>query len=72
MPGRPPRLTADQWQRMLALLTHGAQAAGFETERWTLRCIRVLMLVECGVDFHAHELARRVQALGWSPQQPAG
>jgi transposase len=69
--GRPPRLTADQWQQVLALLTQGAQAAGFDTERWTLRRIRVLILVVCGVNYHAHYLARRLRMLGWSPQQPA-
>lgn len=69
--GRPPRLTADQWQRVLALLTQGAQRAGLATDRWTLRRIRVLILVKFGVDYHAHYLARRLRALGWSPQQPA-
>jgi transposase len=69
--GRPPRLTAAQWQHVLALLTQGAQAAGFDTERWTLRRIRVLILVVFGVDYHAHYLARRLRTLGWSPQQPA-
>jgi transposase len=61
----------DQWQRVLALLTQGAQSADFETERWTLRRIRVLILVEFGVDYHAHYLARRLRALGWTPQSPA-
>ncbi len=56
---------------MLALLTQGAQKAGLATDRWTLRRIRVLMLVKCGVDYHAPYLARRLRALGWSPQQPA-
>jgi transposase len=71
IPGRPSRLTMDQWQRVLALLPQGAQSADFETERWTLRRIRVLILVEFGVDYHAHYLARRLRALGWSPQSPA-
>jgi hypothetical protein len=30
-----------------------------------------VMLVAFGVRDHAHYLARRLQALGWSPQQPA-
>ena len=29
------------------------------------------MLVEFGVDYHAHYVARRLKALGWSPQRPA-
>jgi hypothetical protein len=29
------------------------------------------MLVEFGVEYHAHYLARRLNALGWSRQHPA-
>lgn len=71
IPGRPSRLTADQWQQVLGWLAQGARMAGFETDRWTLRRIRVLIRVEFGVDYHAHYLARRLRRLGWSPQQPA-
>ena len=71
IPGRPASLSVAQWQRVLAVLTEGALKAGFETDRWTLRRIRAVMLVPFGVRSHAHDLARRLQALGWSPQQPA-
>jgi transposase len=37
--GRPPRLDARAWARLGRLLARGALAAGFETERWTLRRI---------------------------------
>ena len=70
-PGRPPRLTAGQWQHVLQRLTQGALRAGFETERWTLQRIRALIVVEFGVHYHAHYLARRLKALRWSPQEPA-
>jgi transposase len=30
-----------------------------------------LIVVEFGVHYHAHYLARRLKALGWSPQEPA-
>ena len=56
---------------MLALLQYGALTAGFDTDRWTLRRVRALILVEFGVDYHAHYVARRLKALGWSPQRPA-
>jgi transposase len=69
--GRPPRLTAGQWSQVLGWLQHGALQAGFDTDRWTLRRIRALILVELGVDYHAPYLARRLKALGWSPQRPA-
>jgi transposase len=71
IPGRPARLSAAQWQRVLAVLQQGALQAGFDTERWTLRRIRAVILVAFGVRYHAHYLARRLKALGWSPQQPA-
>src|SRR5919199_1185126 len=34
VPGRPPRLTPEQWQRLLQVLGRGALQAGFDTERW--------------------------------------
>jgi transposase len=71
IPGRPARLNGEQWQRVLAILKAGALNAGFETERWTLQRIRAVIVVAFGVHYHAHYLARRLKALGWSPQQPA-
>jgi transposase len=71
IPGRPPRLAAAQWHQVLGWLQQGALNAGFDTERWTLRRVRALILVEFGVDYHAHYVARRLKALGWSPQRPA-
>jgi transposase len=71
IPGRPARLSVEQWQRVLAILKEGALNAGFETERWTLQRIRAVIVVAFGVHYHAHYLARRLKALGWSPQQPA-
>jgi transposase len=71
MLGRPPRLTAAQWQHIRQRLTQGALRAGFETERWTRQRIRALMVVACGIHDHAHYVARRLKALGWSPQAPA-
>jgi transposase len=71
VPGRPPRLTPEQWQRLRQVLGRGALQAGFDTERWTLRRIRAVMLVECGVAYHAHDLSHRLNTLGWSPQHPA-
>src|SRR5918992_2889588 len=71
IPGRPARLSAEQWQCVLAVLKEGALKAGFDTDRWTLLRIRAMILVTFGVRYHAHYLARRLKALGWSAQQPA-
>jgi len=69
--GRPARLNVEPWPRVLAGLKEGALQAGLETDRWTLRRIRAVMRVACGVRDQAHDLARRLKALGWSPQPPA-
>jgi transposase len=71
IPGRPARLNVEQWKRVLAVLKGGALKAGVDTDRWTLLRIRAVMLVAFGVRYHAHYLARRLKALGWSAQQPA-
>src|SRR5215211_6183104 len=71
VPGRPPRLTPEQWQHLLQVLGRGALQAGFDTDRWTLRRIRAVILVECGVASPAHDLSPRLTTLGWSPQHPA-
>src|SRR3712207_5841170 len=71
LPGRTARLSAEQWQRVLAVLTEGAVKAGFDADLWTLRRILALILLSFAVRCPAHCLARRLKALGWSAQQPA-
>lgn len=71
VPGRPPHLTPEQWQWLLQVLRRGALQAGFDPDRWTLRRIRAVMLVACGVADHAHARSHRLNTLGWSPQHPA-
>src|SRR3954452_15737443 len=43
VPGRPPQLSAADWQRLLRTLKRGARKAGFETERWTLPRIQTVV-----------------------------
>lgn len=69
--GRPPRLTAQQWRAVLRQLKRGAQAFGYETERWTLDRIQQLIKQEYGVIYNANYLGDKLRRLGWSPQQPA-
>lgn len=68
--GRPSHLTAVQWRQLLRLLRRGARAAGWETERWTLRRIAAQIAHEFGVGYHRGSLGRALRAHGWSPQQP--
>ena len=68
--GRASRLGEAQWCELLRLLGQGAAAAGFETERWTLRRIAVLIERTFGVGYHFRFLGRALRARGWSPQRP--
>jgi transposase len=70
-PGRPPLLTPEQWDEVLRILAPGALQAGAETERWTLRRIRRVILDRFGVDYQANYLAERLRASGWTCQVPA-
>ena len=69
--GRPPRLDARAWARLGRLLARGAVAAGFETERWTLRRIAALIRREFGVRYHPRYLERPLKAHGYTAQRPA-
>lgn len=69
--GRPCRLDAAQWEQLAGLLARGAVAAGFDTERWTLRRIAVVVERELGLRYHFRSLGRVLRAHGWSPQRPA-
>jgi transposase len=68
--GRPSHLTAAQWHQLLGTLQRGAVAAGFETERWTLRRITAVVERQFGVRYHVRSLGRALRARGWSPQRP--
>jgi transposase len=69
--GREPRLDEKAWARLGRLLDRGAMAAGFATERWTLRRIAALIEREFGVHYHPHYLERPLKAHGFSVQHPA-
>ncbi len=69
--GRPPRLGGKAWARLGRLLDRGAMAAGFDTERWTLKRIAALIEREFGVNYHPRYLERPLKAHGFSVQRPA-
>ncbi|MGH8577883.1 MAG: winged helix-turn-helix domain-containing protein [Gammaproteobacteria bacterium] len=70
-PGRPPRLTPTQWAWLLEYLLQGARAAGFDTERWTLPRIALVVWRAFGVKIHPTSLSRGLRARGWSVHRPA-
>jgi hypothetical protein len=67
-PGRASSLTATQWRHLFQILGRGAQAAGFETGRWTQRLIAAVIQQEFGVQYHFRSLSRGLRAWDWSPQ----
>lgn len=70
-PGRPSRLTDQQWQDLLGVLAQGAMRSGFTTERWTLPRIRTVIERRFGVTYHVDHLSVRLRDLGWTAQIPA-
>ncbi len=69
--GRPPRLDPRAWVGLGRLLDRGAMAAGFATERWTLKRIAALIEREFQVHYHPRYLERPLKAHGFSVQRPA-
>jgi hypothetical protein len=69
--GRPCALDPAAWERLAALLARGAVNAGFDTERWTVRRVAVVIEREFGVTYHLRSLGRVRRAHGGSPQRPA-
>ena len=69
-PGRPPKLTARQKQRLVTLLLLGALAYGYATDLWTTSRIARLIFREFRVRYHRAHVGRLLHALGWSVQKP--
>ena len=67
--GRPARLSAAQWRQLARVIERGARAAGFDTERWTLRRIAAVIARRFGVHFHPRYLERPLKAHGFSVQR---
>ena len=69
-PGRPPKLSASQRQRLVDLLQRGPPAAGYNTELWTLRRVAEVIEAKFGVEYHPCHVWRLLGNLGWSCQKP--
>ena len=69
-PGRPARLEGNQSEELARALPKRPSTYGFETERWTLKCVGVLILRLCGVKFGLSDIGSILGALGFSPQKP--
>ena len=71
VPGRPPRLTAEQMRRLYTLIT-GAdpRQLQFEFALWTRELVRQLIRREFRVSLSAVSVGRLLRTLGLSPQRP--
>ena len=71
IPGRPPRLTKAQQERLRRLLLRGARAAGHTTELWTLKRIATLIQAQFGVRYSPVGVWKLLRhGLDWSWQKP--
>lgn len=69
-PGRPPKLTPVQQQRLVKLLLRGAMTHGYTTEIWTTARIAEVIEEHFGVTYHRDHVGRLMHGLGWSAQTP--
>jgi transposase len=69
-PGRPRRLDAAQCADLSAALLKGALQAGFPTELWTVKRVRVLVKRDFGVAYSNTGCWELLRGLGFSPQKP--
>lgn len=69
-PGRPPKLSQEQWHRLPDLLWHGAEAYGFRGDLWTCERIAGVLAEEFAVSLSKSQVSRLLKSLGWTPQIP--
>lgn len=68
--GRPARLDGAQYDQLRRVLLDGPQAAGFDTDLWTLRRVRDVIRRRFGVQFSEVHVWRLLGRLGFSSQKP--
>jgi transposase len=70
MPGRPPKLTARQRQRLPRVLARGARAHGYPNDLWTTKRVAAVITREFHVAYHPAHVSRLLATCGWSCQKP--
>lgn len=71
IPGRTPRLSAGQLEKLVVLLRQGAVSHGWDNEIWTCPRVTELIRRHFGVSFHPDHVFRLVtEKLNWSFQRP--
>jgi transposase len=70
IPGRPPRLSEQQKQRLVKYLLRGPLAAGYQTDLWTLSRIAKIIKQKFGIQYHPCHVWKILRNIGWSCQKP--
>lgn len=68
--GRPTRLQPAQCERLRQMLLNGALAAGFPTELWTIKRVRLLVKREFDIAYSNTGGWELLRSLGFTPQRP--
>jgi transposase len=68
--GRKPRLSAEDLDRVEAVLLKGPRASGYATEYWTLDRVAEVIRKATGIRYHRGHVWRLLRKLGWSRQKP--
>lgn len=69
-PGRRPKLTVRQRERLGRMLLQGPAKHGYGTELWTLARVAEVIAVAFGVEYDPSQVWRILRAMGWSCQKP--
>jgi len=70
VPGRPPKLSPAQRQRLIRLLKQGPLAHGYPNELWTLKRVAQLIEKHFGVHYDPSSVWHILTAMQWSCQKP--
>jgi transposase len=68
--GRPPKLDAENKQRLAELLQQGAQAHGWDTDLWTRKRVAQLIDRAFDVDYSPRHCSRILHEIGFRPVKP--
>jgi transposase len=69
-PGRPPKLSLKNRQKLARMLLKGATKFGYPTDLWTSARVVDLIRRHFRVTYHANHISRLLRSLGFSPQKP--
>ncbi|MEW6214831.1 MAG: winged helix-turn-helix domain-containing protein [Nitrospirota bacterium] len=70
VPGRPPKLSKKQKEKLVKLLLRGAIYFGYSTDLWTTRRVQELIWKQFHIHYHPNHIWRLLISLGWSCQRP--